>query len=164
MKTHIPVEQSTVGNAGTTKTSAETAEAGAGAQAPSTSFPDAPTGTPTESLSIDPAGLAPSTPLDPTFLTAFPSVPALGDAADSSKVRVEVIVPPSGDVKQSSTVTQQFASQQLPSPEAGSLGTTSTLSPDGQSDDTEQKLHPKSPLLDDEDPGDFEEGWAVVTK
>ena len=155
----------------------------------SPTFPTAPNDEPD---SLHPSG-APnfsstgtSTPVDPTFIKAFPAVP------DEERPRVEVHVSsspvntpqkglpsstqapgtPLADLPgHSKSLTQPPANeQQTPS---GTGRETVQLEVDttpnsllGSSRRLSSRKSPKSPLLDDEDPGDFEpgEGWAVVTK
>lgn len=138
-------------------------------EASAAKFPAAPTDTPTVSLSDSGQGeTKPSTPLDPSFLKAFPSVPDTSNQEDPSKidsdrVRVEVIVPPSPErttgVQASVVETEGDAVAPL-NPEAAAAEQSD---PDKRAS-FGKKPPPKSPLLDDEDPGDFEEGWATVTK
>lgn len=138
----------------------------------------------------EPAGqVDASTPIDSTFLKAFPDVP------DEEKPRVQVHVsqsPASSPLKSSQSQADPETpaksrnkpeSLNLPTDEAGPE--EGNLSPEKEdrreSLDVDQtpvggpakltkrlstRKSPKSPLLDDEDPGDFEagEGWAVVTK
>ena len=137
----------------------------------------------------DDAPLRPATPVDSAILKSFPDVP------DEDKPRVEVHVnhspvnspikglhgdhppetPPAKVREESESpstrgLTKGDVEQQQPEEE----GKRDSLEVDGTPEGAPEKLakrsstkkSPKSPLLDDEDPGDFEpgEGWAVVTK
>jgi hypothetical protein len=119
-----------------------------------------------------------STPLDPSITKAFPDVP------DEEKPRVEVHVSsplstpskektmnnftPLADIPGKSKSLQSLAAESEPSASEDDLeGSTDT--PEARAKHMRRlsaRKSPKSPLLDDEDPGDFEpgEGWAVVTK
>jgi hypothetical protein len=155
-----------------------------------------------------------STPVDPTFLKAFPTVP------DEEHPRVQVHISPHntpikhrqsftsptdgvGAVQTKSeepvlpdvpsTPLAQPAQPPLQGTSAGAgeddthtpaatgpatpargseatdqteIETPETARPleKGSSTSASTRMSPKSPLLDDEDPGDFEAGWAVVTK
>lgn len=143
-----------------------------------------------------------STPIDPSFVRAFPEVP------DEQKPRVEVHVsspvntPKKAIQTQESGVGAETASgsggdgdkarsrvNQDGTPVADLPGTSKSLSypdlsrsesglsesdenhtntrtPEGLNKRLSARRSPKSPLLGDEDPGDFTpgEGWAVVTK
>ena len=121
-----------------------------------------------------------STPLDPSISRAFPDVP------DEEKPRVEVHVSsPLTTPSKEKTIDNFTPLANIPgkSKSLQSLAAEST-SEDGQDYDQDiegadtpearakhkrrlsARKSPKSPLLGDEDPGDFEpgEGWAVVTK
>lgn len=136
-------------------------------------FPAPPSEDPDEVDPISHPQSGTSTPIDPSFVKAFPEVP------DEAKPRVEVHV--------SSPVNTPQKNRENPlegsTPLADIPGKSKSLSyPDlkGESEDGEEehktpeglskrlsaRRSPKSPLLDDEDPGDFApgEGWAVVTK
>lgn len=165
------------------------------------------------------AASATSTPVDPTFLKAFPTVP------DEEHPRVQVhISPHNTPIKHRQSFTSpidgvgsvQTQSEEPVLPDVPSTplaqpplqGSTSSAGEDGShthaatgpetpargsgaadqtgtpteaststetpetvkplhkrgSTSTSTRMSPKSPLLDDEDPGDFEAGWAVVTK
>ncbi|GFZ46817.1 hypothetical protein JCM24511_04037 [Saitozyma sp. JCM 24511] len=164
------------------------------------------------------AASATSTPVDPTFLKAFPTVP------DEEHPRVQVHISPHNTPikhRQSFTSPTDVGAVQIKSEEpvlpdvpstplaqAPLQGSTSSAGEDGShthaatgpetpargsgaadqtgtptetstwtetpetvkplhkrgSTSTSTRMSPKSPLLDDEDSGDFEAGWAVVTK
>lgn len=114
-----------------------------------------------------------STPIDPSFVKAFPDVPS------EEKPRVEVHVSSPVNTPQKNCEDPLAGSTPL----ANIPGKSKSLShpdlkgesedgaeehktPEGLSKRLSARRSPKSPLLDDEDPGDFEpgEGWAVVTK
>ncbi|ORY26152.1 hypothetical protein BCR39DRAFT_541999 [Naematelia encephala] len=115
-----------------------------------------------------------STPIDSSVLKSFPEVP------DESKPRVEVHVQSPQSTPQKHRAS--FDANQTPlailpgqskslnaynSPPADAdLDTTPQQNQSGLNKRHSTRRSPKSPLLDDEDPGDFEpgEGWAVVTK
>jgi len=151
-------------------------------------WPNAPHNDPDSLSPNDKAELpsAASTPIDPNFLKSFPDVP------DESKPRVEVHVtsPTTTPHKLESRESFSFSKPddtptKLPR-SAKSLSIAPDMgSPPAQADDQDlleisesaqdvapglskrlsAKRSPKSPLLGDEDPGDFEpgeEGWAVV--
>jgi hypothetical protein len=64
----------------------------------------------------------------------------------------------SGTTDQTGTPTETETSTET------STETPETARPLQKRGSTSTRMSPKSPLLDDEDPGDFEAGWAVVTK
>jgi hypothetical protein len=141
-------------------------------------FPSAPTETPTEAAGKSGQDVnKPSTPLDPAFLKSFPSVPASSDNSDpskldSDKVRVQVIVPPSpervagvqSDPAQRELFDDAVFDDAVDRSGSGESATATNEESTTNKRSSLKKIPPKSPLLDDEDPGDFEEGWAVVTK
>jgi len=115
-----------------------------------------------------------STPIDPSIVKAFPAVP------DEEKPRVEVHVSsPLTTPSKEKTINNFTPLADIP----GKSKSLQSLAAESEQDDdleasadtpegTKSKRRlsarksPKSPLLDDEDPGDFApgEGWAVVTK
>jgi hypothetical protein len=116
-----------------------------------------------------------STPIDPSIVKAFPDVP------DEEKPRVEVHVPsplttpskektintftPLADIPGKSKSLQSLAAESEQDDDLEASADT----PEAQAKHKRRlsaRKSPKSPLLDDEDPGDFApgEGWAVVTK
>jgi hypothetical protein len=116
-----------------------------------------------------------STPIDPSIVKAFPDVP------DEEKPRVEVHVSsplttpskektinnftPLADIPGKSKSLQSLAAESEQDDDLESSADT----PEAQAKHKRRlsaRKSPKSPLLDDEDPGDFApgEGWAVVTK
>lgn len=136
-----------------------------------------------------------STPIDPSFVRAFPEVP------DEEKPRVEVHVSSPVNTPKKETTRQEVGSDDHSriggegvvnadgTPVADLPGTSKSLSypdlsrsesglsesdennsntktPEGLNKRLSARRSPKSPLLGDEDPGDFTpgEGWAVVTK
>jgi len=115
-----------------------------------------------------------STPIDPSIVKAFPDVP------DEEKPRVEVHVSsPLTTPSKEKTINSVTPLADIPgkSKSLQSLAAESEQDDDleASADTPEGAKHkrrlsarksPKSPLLDDEDPGDFApgEGWAVVTK
>jgi hypothetical protein len=128
---------------------------------------------------VDPISQADSgavTPLDPAITRAFPDVP------DEDKPRVQVHVSSPLNTPQKEKTSSTFTPlADLP----GKSKSLSSLAAESASEDDHEagsevdtpkgnkhkrrlsaRKSPKSPLLDDEDPGDFEpgEGWAVVTK
>lgn len=159
------------------------------ADEPSPTFPSAPNDDPDvlQPIETGVTRTGTSTPIDATFLRSFPDVP------DEEKPRVEVHVSSS---PANTPQKFRSSSMNIPeTPLADLPGTSKSLShppveeeqtPIGSGgkqlsslevDTTPQpreslskrlstRKSPKSPLLGDEDPGDFEpgEGWAVVTK
>ena len=157
---------------------------------PPPSFPSAPSDDPyalQPGGEDDPLRSGTSTPIDPTFMRSFPHVP------DEDKPRVEVHVSTSpaitphkaksspgnfpetpladlpGHSKSLSSVTSDDQQTPSGSRHRDSLGLDPDNTPqqgEGAGKRLSMRKSPKSPLLDDEDPGDFEpgEGWAVVTK
>ena len=149
----------------------------------SPTFPTAPNDEPD---TLQPLGPPDPSPVDPTFIKSFPEVP------DEERPRVEVHVssspvntPQKGLLSSTRTPGTPLAdlpghSKSLPGPftteqqtpsgtgrERVQLEVDTTPNPvPGLSKRLSTRKSPKSPLLDDEDPGDFEpgEGWAVVTK
>lgn len=138
---------------------------------------------------VDPISQAQSgatTPLDPAIARSFPDVP------DESKPRVQVHVSSPLNTPQKERPQETFETATNATPvgvadlpgKSKSLSTTSlSLSAEGGDEASGSEAErapgggghkrrlsarksPKSPLLGDEDPGDFEpgEGWAVVTK
>jgi hypothetical protein len=132
-----------------------------------------------------------STPVDPTFLKSFPDVPSESKPRVEVHVSSSPISTPQKPVQTKSTDTpvahlpghskslslSTFNSDDLEysrsSARRGSLDVDDTPRPLGGSQSVgnlvkrgSTRRSPKSPLLDDEDPGDFTpgEGWAVVTK
>jgi hypothetical protein len=118
-----------------------------------------------------------STPLDPAIMRSFPDVP------DEEHPRVEIHVSPHVTPAKSpldrTSSAQKVAGPGSDSPLKPKKGdgpqTPGKLDVETASYENEAKLSkrrsvrrsPKSPLLDDEDPGDYvpgDEGWAVVTK
>jgi hypothetical protein len=116
-----------------------------------------------------------STPIDPSIVKSFPDVP------DEEKPRVEVHVSsplttpskektinnftPLADIPGKSKSLQSLAAESEQDDDLESSADT----PEAQAKHKRRlsaRKSPKSPLLDDEDPGDFApgEGWAVVTK
>jgi hypothetical protein len=115
-----------------------------------------------------------STPIDPSIVKAFPDVP------DEEKPRVEVHVSsPLTTPSKEKTINNFTPLADIP----GKSKSLQSLAAESEQDDdleasadtpegakSKRRLSarksPKSPLLDDEDPGDFApgEGWAVVTK
>jgi hypothetical protein len=115
-----------------------------------------------------------STPIDPSIVKAFPDVP------DEEKPRVEVHVSsPLTTPSKEKTINTFTPLADIP----GKSKSLQSLAAESEQDDdleasadtpegakSKRRLSarksPKSPLLDDEDPGDFApgEGWAVVTK
>lgn len=151
----------------------------------SPTFPSAPKDDPDALQPIDkngPSRTGASTPIDPSFLKSFPDVP------DEDKPRVEVHVSSSPantpqKARSSSTVVPETPLADLPGhskslanprveDQQGSGGRNSLsldvdITPqEGLVKRLSTRKSPKSPLLGDEDPGDFEpgEGWAVVTQ
>lgn len=115
-----------------------------------------------------------STPIDPSIVKAFPDVP------DEEKPRVQVHVSsPLSTPSKEKTINNATPLADIP----GKSKSLQSLAAESEQDDdleasadtpegakSKRRLSarksPKSPLLDDEDPGDFApgEGWAVVTK
>jgi len=137
-------------------------------------FPAPPSEDPDVVDPISNADSGTTTPLDPSIAKTFPDVP------DEEKPRVQVHVSSPLNTPQKEKVdvassTTPLADLPGKSKSLSSLAAESEPSEDDHSDTPEATKHkrrlsarksPKSPLLDDEDPGDFEpgEGWAVVTK
>ena len=146
----------------------------------SPTFPHAPDDDPDTLDPLDNRGSSltgTSTPLDPAFLKTFPEVP------DEAKPRVQVHVSSPANTpskpKSGSNSVHETPLADLP---GRSKSLSNLAAEDEQSGGLDEDANPqarerlakrlstrkspKSPLLDDEDPGDFEpgEGWAVVTK
>ncbi|KAI9639267.1 uncharacterized protein MKK02DRAFT_29367 [Dioszegia hungarica] len=120
-----------------------------------------------------------STPLDPAIMRSFPDVP------DEEHPRVEIHVSPHvtpakspldrASVGPTGKGTGSVSDSPLKPKKGDGPQTPGKLDVESASYENEAKLSkrrsvrrsPKSPLLDDEDPGDYvpgDEGWAVVTK
>ena len=116
------------------------------------SFPDPP-----HTLLPPPDRSSASTPLDPSFAKSFPDVP------DESKPRVEIHV---------SSPARQISNPHESTPATMPVDTAEGLrSPKDEEEVSNgerrwSRSSPRSPLLNDEDPGDEDgaEGWAIVTK